>query len=251
MRTVFITIAIATILGACHFLTRDTGTMKESVPTAAGAGRAYFQNPTPQLIPPTHPANPSPSLTASQFSAPSQSVASPSRSADIDLAACTIGRVSSLPGDYFWGRVMHISDGDTFTMAHVRQDSSLAPSPAPAMGEQVRVRLWGIDAPETAQMGGQESAGLLYSLLEEGSAVLIRRLDVDRYGRWVAVVAAYPMEPAVNVQMVASGNAYHYERYAPDSSCLAEAQVAAERADIGVWAQYQPERPWDYRARTR
>jgi endonuclease YncB( thermonuclease family) len=71
-------------------------------------------------------------------------------------------------------RVVGISDGDTLTV--------LTPEKRP-----VKVRLYGVDAPETGQDFGSR-AKQAASDLAFGKTVTVRPRDPDRYGRTVAEV---------------------------------------------------------------
>src|ERR1700738_262655 len=57
----------------------------------------------------------------------------------------------AIAADYL-GKVLAVSDGDTFTME--------------ADGAKVRVRICGIDAPERGQAGYGQAAGVLSSMIE-------------------------------------------------------------------------------------
>ena len=69
--------------------------------------------------------------------------------------------------------VVRIADGDTITVLHDRQ--------------RVRIRLWGIDAPEMAQAWGPEAKQFTAARVE-GQTVTLQVHDTDRYGRTVAEV---------------------------------------------------------------
>src|ERR1700722_13738278 len=81
--------------------------------------------------------------------------------------------VTALAADYP-ARVVGISDGDTITV--LKADKT-----------QVKIRLHGIDAPETGQDFGSK-AKQLASELAFGKDVTIKPVDTDRYGRTVAEV---------------------------------------------------------------
>jgi endonuclease YncB( thermonuclease family) len=131
-------------------------------------------------------------------------------------------------------RVVGVSDGDTIRVLHDRME--------------MRVRLWGIDAPESRQPYGtrakQHLSGLIY-----GTDVRLEVLDRDRYGRIVARVFADGAD--VGLLMVEAGLAWHYERYAPDDVELAEAQVRARRQGRGLWHEPSAVPPWRWRATGR
>ncbi len=117
-----------------------------------------------------------------------------------------------------------------------------------------RVRLFGIDAPESSQTCGTATGGS-WRCGQEAAAALDRRLmgkvvscetrDVDRYGRTVAVCREGGTD--LNAWMVSQGLAVAYVRYGADYAG-AEAQARSRRA--GIWAgPFQ--NPADYRAENR
>src|SRR5262245_32061399 len=87
-------------------------------------------------------------------------------------------------------RVVGVSDGHTIAV--------LA-----AAKKQVKVRLWGIDAPETGQDFGSR-AKQATSSLAFGQIVTIRPRDTDRYGRTVAEVIL-PDGRSMNRELVRAG----------------------------------------------
>lgn len=103
-----------------------------------------------------------------------------------------------------------------------------------------RVRLWGIDAPERAQLCriagrdepiGREATEALRSILARGE-LRCETKDRDRYGRTVADCRAGQV--SVSDAMVRSGWAWALPRYSKDR--YLSAQEEAERAGRGVWA---------------
>lgn len=121
-------------------------------------------------------------------------------------------------------------------------------------GQQERVRLCGIDAPEQAQPLGEASRAHLQQLLaqsRDGQVILVP-VEQDQYGRLVAEVfvpVAGSEEIHVNSQMAADSMAYVYERYVggcPNGVVIQAAGAAAEAAGQGVWAG-NPVMPWDFR----
>jgi endonuclease YncB( thermonuclease family) len=119
-----------------------------------------------------------------------------------------------------------------------------------AIGEE-HFRLFGIDAPEhdqTCQDGGGQvyacgtaATDALRSMVGN-QAVTCKGLDVDRYGRTVAVCSIAGVGD-LGQQLVAWGLAVAYvhfsKRYLPD-------QAAAQTAHRGLWAG-QFVMPWDWR----
>ena len=114
---------------------------------------------------------------------------------------------------------------------------------------RARIRLHGIDAPESAQRCraqarfwacGREATRALARLIR-GKQVACEERDRDRYGRIVAVCTAAGQD--LNGWMVAGGWALAYRQYS-------RAYVATERrarsAKRGVWqGEFVP--PWDWR----
>ena len=102
-----------------------------------------------------------------------------------------------------------------------------------------RVRLFGIDAPESDQTCqkdgatwacGQVAAQQLSSLIE-GQHVECRGSGVDQYGRMLAVCSAGPEE--LNEVMVEQGWAVAYRQYS-DNYIAAEARAKANH--LGMWS---------------
>jgi endonuclease YncB( thermonuclease family) len=115
-----------------------------------------------------------------------------------------------------------------------------------------RIRLWGIDAPETDQpcrldgkgwQCGHASASALKRHLAAG-AVSCAEQDRDRYGRIVAVCKIGG--DSVNAWMVASGWALDYEQYS--GGAYAGLQSEAERDRKGLW-RGEFIAPWTWRHR--
>lgn len=76
--------------------------------------------------------------------------------------------------------------------------------------EGVRVRLWGIDAPELGTAAGAAARDAL-AVLVAGAVVVCDGLYLDRYGRTVAVCRAGGVDLAC--AMVAAGHARDWPRY--------------------------------------
>ncbi len=115
-----------------------------------------------------------------------------------------------------------------------------------------RIRLRGIDAPETAQ-SCQEASGRPYpcgrearealALFLRGHDVACRPLYRDRYGRDVADCVR---DDGIDVagHMVRSGHALDWPKYSDGAFAAAEAEARAARR--GLW-RGRFTRPWEYR----
>lgn len=133
------------------------------------------------------------------------------------------------------GRVVYVSDGDT---VGVRLSGSVR-----------RIRLVGIDAPETkdpdgvTECYGPQAAARALRLMPRGSVVTVvtdpTQDRVDRFGRLLAYVFPVNEPRSVNVQLVADGAAkvYVYRRNRPPKRIreLRDAESAARTANRGLW----------------
>lgn len=140
--------------------------------------------------------------------------------------------------DSFIGRVTRVADGDSLRVA-------LAGS-----GQEIRVRLYGLDAPELAQPHGRESREFLAKLLTDRE-VRVEKQGVDRYGRVVAQV--FDSGLSVNLTLVASGQAWVYDQFCQEPVCaqMKTAETQARQKKLGLWGQGQPQPPWQWRRAQR
>ena len=132
-------------------------------------------------------------------------------------------------GDAFDGPVVSITDGDTISVLRG--------------GEQVRVRVEGIDTPESDQAFGAQATAFTSALLRN-KRVAVHVRDVDRYRRLVSRVQVDGID--LSVALVTEGLAWHYTQYS-DDPVLAAAEAQARAAKIGLWSQSSPVRPWEFR----
>ena len=115
--------------------------------------------------------------------------------------------------------VKSVYDGDTLT--------------ASCPSGEVKVRMFGIDAPEMKQEPwGGRSREALRGLLTRFGSINLRVMDQDRYGRTVAQVFAG--ERDVGLEMVRQGRAVVYEQY-NDSPVYRQVQTEAKRDRRGIW----------------
>jgi endonuclease YncB( thermonuclease family) len=117
-----------------------------------------------------------------------------------------------------------------------------------------RIRLFGIDAPESAQ-SCEDAADQDYRCGQRAALALAERIgespitceprDTDRYGRTVAVWRKGPED--LNAWMVSQGHALAFRRYSTDYVAIEGQARAAKR---GIWAGTF-EDPSDWRRRKR
>jgi micrococcal nuclease len=134
-----------------------------------------------------------------------------------------------LAGD-LTGSVVGIHDGDTLRMLSGRST--------------IKVRLFGIDAPELGQPFSQASREKL-SGLTFGKTIRLISHGKDAYSRQLADVILSD-GTNVNHEMVRSGMAFYFRRYARSRE-LERCEDEARRARRGVWSIDNMTPPWEYR----
>jgi endonuclease YncB( thermonuclease family) len=139
----------------------------------------------------------------------------------------------SLPAraDTLTGLVIAVTDGDTLRVLDAQQ-------------QQHRVRLYGIDAPESHQAFGNRSRQYLASLAFRQN-VTVTYSEKDRYGRILGTV--FRDRQNLNLEMVRAGMAWHYVYFAKNETDLAKAEKDARKKQLGLWADKNPIPPWDFR----
>lgn len=141
-----------------------------------------------------------------------------------------------LQAETLTGRVVKVIDGDTVTLL----DASKI---------QHKIRLAGIDAPESKQPYGQKSKEAL-SALVAGQQVEVDWHKRDRYGRVVSKIIAGVRD--VNLAQVRAGMAWWYRKYANEQSPVdqrlyKDAEAKAKQASVGLWSGKNPIPPWEWR----
>jgi endonuclease YncB( thermonuclease family) len=136
------------------------------------------------------------------------------------------------------GKVVGISDGDTITVL----DSTKT---------QHKIRLAGIDAPETKQAFGQASKKHLSGLVFDRDVTLDCG-KTDKYEREVCVVTVDGQD--VNLVQVKAGMAWWYRKYqneqsAAQRSSYEAAEATAKAGGLGLWKDAAPMPPWEWRHR--
>jgi micrococcal nuclease len=133
----------------------------------------------------------------------------------------------------FSGPVVGVQDGDTIEVLYA--------------GRAVKVRLHGIDTPESGQAFGTTARAFTAGLVHR-QQVRVVVWDKDRYGRVVAEVQLADGRN-LNAELVRAGLAWWYRQYAPQDPTLAQLEAEARRGGRGLWRDPQAVPPWDYRAK--
>ena len=131
------------------------------------------------------------------------------------------------------GKVIKVADGDTITILN-------------SQNKQIKIRLYGIDAPEKAQDFGNVSREYLANLVA-GKNIDATVIDIDRYGRSVSRINIDGKEVAE--EMLKSGLAWLYTYYCkiPECKQWKELETQAKTAKIGLWSNPTAQEPWKWR----
>lgn len=138
------------------------------------------------------------------------------------------------------GRVVSVADGDTVTVL----DSENA---------QHRIRLSGIDAPESHQAFGTRSKQRLSEIVF-GKDVTVLYAKTDQYGRLVGKIIIDGQD--ANLAQVKAGMAWHYKEYQreqtpEDRELYARAEEEARAQHRGLWQDANPIEPSQFRREQR
>ena len=148
------------------------------------------------------------------------------------IAALALCAAPLAAAETLTGKVVKIADGDTITVL--------------VNGEQIKIRLAEIDAPERGQPWGKRAKQALTAKVAE-HVVQVETKFNDRYGRRVGHVVDSGRD--INRELVREGHAWVYRHWLRDETLLEdEAHARAERA--GLWHLPDAERvpPWEWRA---
>jgi endonuclease YncB( thermonuclease family) len=113
----------------------------------------------------------------------------------------------------------------------------------------MKVRLNGIDAPESGQPFGQRSKQNLLKLAVQKQTEVIAN-NTDRYGRWLGTLMTDGID--INAEQVKAGMAwaYRYHGRASDETML-RLEEEARRHRIGLWSSPDPVEPWKWRKQNK
>lgn len=127
------------------------------------------------------------------------------------------------------GTVVKVSDGDTIWVETEKQAT--------------KIRLYGIDAPESKQPYGAEATAFLTDFAL-GKTVTVVELDTDRYSRSVAIVIL----DGISLQeiMLDNGYAWVYNSYCKQCGAWKALEQDAKSNKRGMWVDDCVE-PWVWR----
>ena len=138
------------------------------------------------------------------------------------------------------GKVIKVSDGDTITVL----DSN---------NQKHKIRLKGIDAPESQQVYGDISTQSLAELVYD-KEVLVTWDKKDKYYRILGKVIVDGND--ANYEQLTKGLAWYYKQYEKDLSDedkkrYSEAEEWARNYTEGLWADSNSIPPWEFRRKRK
>ena len=131
----------------------------------------------------------------------------------------------------FLGEVVGVHDGDSITVL--------------ARGIKEKIRLMGIDCPETDQPFG-EAATLATTRLALHQTVTVTNRGRDRYHRLLGEIVLSDQR-ILNHELVREGACWWYHVYAPHNTTLQALETDARTLKRGLWADPAPTPPWEWR----
>ncbi|KAL3630546.1 arginine permease [Castilleja foliolosa] len=111
------------------------------------------------------------------------------------------------------------------------------------LARKYRIRLRGIDAPESKMPFGQNAKDELVKIVQD-KCLRVLVFDEDRYGRCVGDI--YCNGIFVQESMLKKGLAWHYKAYDKRPE-LDKWEKEAQAKRVGLWSMPNPEMPWDWR----
>jgi micrococcal nuclease len=112
-------------------------------------------------------------------------------------------------------------------------------------GQEIEVRLYGIDCPEWRQPYGKEALTYTRNLAPPGTQVKVYPKGKDSHGRVLGRVFLEKKE--LNIELIKAGMAWWYARYAPRLTIYYDAQKEAKEFSRGLWIDADPMPPWLWR----
>jgi len=134
----------------------------------------------------------------------------------------------------FYAKVIGVSDGDTII---VLTDDN----------RQIKIRLEGIDCPESHQEFGSDAKQAVVDLCFNKIVKVVSKGN-DKYGRMLANL--YVDDIFVNSKLIELGMAWHYKKYNDDED-LANIELKAREKKIGLWSLPNQIPPWGFRKKSK
>jgi micrococcal nuclease len=139
--------------------------------------------------------------------------------------------------------IVRIIDGDTIDVVD-------------GNNKKLRIRLLGIDAPESEQPFGHESSTHLKKILNGKSITIISKPDRNKpytLGHYKRVIGKIILNGRdINLEMIEKGMAWHFKKYKnnqpiKDRYSYNKSENEARKINIGLWSSKNPLPPWQWR----
>lgn len=137
------------------------------------------------------------------------------------------------------GTTESVVDGDTLVARNTGQDSN------------IKIRLYGIDTPESNQDFGSKAKDFVANELKDNQEIEVIPIDKDKYGRVVALVLYGEKDKCLNEELITNGYAWVYDYFCKEQFCESwkATESKAQENEIGLWSQEDPVPPWKWRER--
>jgi endonuclease YncB( thermonuclease family) len=126
------------------------------------------------------------------------------------------------------GKIIKVVDGDTYFFKTDR--------------ETLKVRMFGVDAPEGNQPFGKESMEFISHYMQKDATLVVH--SRDQFKRFLGTLFINGQD--INLLDVKSGYAWYFKKYLDDNQ-YAAAQEDARKNKLGLWASSKPVAPWKWR----
>lgn len=133
-------------------------------------------------------------------------------------------------------KVIKVSDGDTISVKKLKNNV--------LDGDLIKVRLYGVDAPEKDQDFGYESKKALMNYVSN-KMIEIDIKSKDRYGRSVGIL--YVDGRNINEELLRDGYVWYYEQYDKNNERSRLLQENAMKNKLGLFAKKGYVEPWNFR----
>ncbi len=129
--------------------------------------------------------------------------------------------------------LIRVIDGDTICVLHAEKE--------------VKIRLYGIDAPEIGQNHGEEATAFVQDILAAEKSLRVTFLGKDSYGRLIGIV--HLGADTLQAILVRHGWAWVYNAYCQQTVCQnwGQLQRTAQVTQVGIWQVGEVVSPWDWR----
>jgi endonuclease YncB( thermonuclease family) len=147
-------------------------------------------------------------------------------------AVCTLvhGTEKRPPHIVMTGKVVQVFDGDTLTLEEPKK-------------KQLKLRLFGIDAPEIHQPFGKKAKEALADKVS-GKTVRVEIMEMGRTGH--AIGKVFFDRRHINMEMVKEGFAWDEVHFDKGREYV-NAEIEAKSKGRGLWADAKAIPPWEFR----